>query len=449
MTDPWRLDVCDVRDAVASSALSVNEVVESCLKRVAEVEGAAQAWAFHDAPVARAAAASARPEGPLYGVPVGVKDIFNTSDMPTAMGSATWEGFTPGNDARIVFNARRAGCVVLGKTVTAEFAVHAPGRTRNPWDSRRTPGTSSSGSSVAVATGMVPWALGSQTAGSVIRPASYAGVYGYKPSFGVLPRTGMLKTTDTLDQIGYFARSGRDLSPLLSAIRLRGRDYPLIQRSLDADEGGAPGRDSAPRIGLVTDSLWTWERAQPEARDHLARFADRLAAAGCAVEEASAPTEMNRAHDVHATIYERSLAYYFAQEAQRQEVVSGIMLEMVERGRRVSMAQLTQALDEQLRIQGAFSSWAAEYDVLATLSTAGVAPLLGEDEPPDPSLVWSLCGAPACSVPAMTSGGLPIGVQLVAPWYADYRLLRVVEWLEATNLVGRVAAFDPVEQLVA
>ena len=172
----------------------------------------------------------------LLGVPVGIKDIFNTIDMPTCMGSPIWNGFTPGNDARVVHNLKFQGAITAGKTVTAEFAVHAPNETRNPWNTEHSPGTSSSGSAAAVAAGMVPLAIGTQTAGSIIRPASYCGVYGFKPSFGTLPRTGILKTTDTLDTIGLFATNVDDCKLLFDAMRVKGLDYPNVNNNLESTD---------------------------------------------------------------------------------------------------------------------------------------------------------------------------------------------------------------------
>ncbi len=172
----------------------------------------------------------------LLGIPVGIKDIFNTIDMPTCMGSPLWKGFTPGNDARVVHNIKFQGGIIAGKTVTAEFAVHSPNETRNPRDVNYSPGTSSSGSAASVASGMIPLAIGTQTAGSIIRPASYCGIYGFKPSFGTLPRTGMLKTTDSLDCVGLFATNIDDCKLLFEVMRVKGLDYPYVHQYLEKED---------------------------------------------------------------------------------------------------------------------------------------------------------------------------------------------------------------------
>src|SRR3990167_8157472 len=183
-------------------------------------------------------------------IPVGVKDIYNTADFPTQMGSPLWKDFTPGNDARAVYHLKRQGANIVGKTVTAEFAVHALDKTLNPYDATRTPGTSSSGSAVAVSMGMVPAATGTQTAGSIVRPASFCGVYGCKPSFGTIPRTGMLKTTDSLDQIGFFTVHAEDLRRLFDSMRVKGENYPISNAAL-ADESRQKSKGDKWRVGFA------------------------------------------------------------------------------------------------------------------------------------------------------------------------------------------------------
>src|SRR5919197_11082 len=210
-----------IRDGVISS----QELVDACLKRVREVDSQVQAWAFLDPDHALAQARAAdefrlsgRPIGALHGVPVGIKDIIDTADMPTENGSVLHAGRTPSRDATVVSMLRAAGAVIMGKTVTTEFATRTPGKTRNPHDPAHTPGGSSSGSAAAVAAGMVPLALGSQTTGSTIRPASYCGVYGFKPTHGLIPRTGMFQLSRTLDHVGLFARAIEDIALLAGTL---------------------------------------------------------------------------------------------------------------------------------------------------------------------------------------------------------------------------------------
>ena len=214
----FQLSACKSIDLVKSGKISIVELVQSYIERIDELNPILNAWVHLDhqhvletAKIMDEKNKNGENLEPLFGIPIGVKDIFNTEDFPTEMGSHLWKNFEPGNDARIISKIRLNNGIVLGKTETAEFAVHALGKSKNPFDFSRSPGTSSSGSAIAVATGMAPITIGTQTAGSIIRPASYCGVYGFKPSYGLIPRTGMLKTTDTLDQIGFFARNPYDL----------------------------------------------------------------------------------------------------------------------------------------------------------------------------------------------------------------------------------------------
>jgi Asp-tRNA(Asn)/Glu-tRNA(Gln) amidotransferase A subunit family amidase len=438
---PWRLTALEAAAEIAAGRLSPAELAEACLGRIEAVDGDVGAWQHLDRDGALAAAGAAE-RGPLHGVPVGVKDVFNTSAHPTAMGSAQWAGFEPGNDARVVFNARRAGAFVLGKTVTAELGVHEPGPTRNPRALDRSPGTSSSGSAAAVAAGMVPWALGTQTAGSIVRPASYCGVYGFKPSYGAIPRTGILKTTDTLDSVGFLCRSPRDLRPLFEALRLHGVDYPIAHAKLD----NARESDwSAPRIAVLADGLGPlWKTARPDARAALVAFAGRLADTGAQVVLAEMPAALREAHALHATIYERSLAYYFANEAQRREELSDVLGAMIDRGLATTLPEYTAALERQEQLRRIHDEWAAGYDAIVTLSTAGTAPAWGEGDPDDSALIWTLCGAPSVSAPALCGmDGMPLGVQLVGRRWNDHALLDAVEWLAAQRLLGDAPVAEP------
>ena len=427
--------------AIAAGEVSPVELTRAYLQRIEALDATVGAWESLDGDRALAEAAEAQP-GALHGVPFGVKDVFNTTHLPTSMGSAVWAGFTPGNDARAVFNARRAGAVVLGKTVTAEFGVHEPGRTRNPHDLTRSTGTSSSGSAAAVAAGMAPWALGTQTAGSIVRPASYNGVYGFKPSYGLIPRTGVLKTTDTLDTVGVLTRDAADLRLLLEALRLRGSNYPLIARSLDA---AVPTRLERPRIALLADGLGPlWDSVGADARGALAAAAARLEAAGAEVVPVLLAPELRRAHAVHATIYERALAYYFSQEAGDPETLSARFRAMLERGESVSLEDYARALDEQEALRRVFDAWVADYDAVVTLSTAGSAPEWGADDVDDSALIWTLCGAPAVSVPALESAaGMPLGLQVVGRRWHDHALLDVIDWMARHGLAPRAAIAEP------
>jgi Asp-tRNA(Asn)/Glu-tRNA(Gln) amidotransferase A subunit family amidase len=416
--------------------ITPGDIALHCIETVLKREGDAKAWAAFDGEkLIEASRASARrlcagePLRGLEAIPVGVKDIFNTADFATQMGSALWAGFTPGNDARAVFNLKRAGGLVPGKTGTAEFAVHTLGATRNPWDASRTPGTSSSGSAVAVALGMVPAALGTQTAGSIVRPASFCGVWGMKPSFGLIPRTGMLKTTDSLDTVGFFTQHAQDLSRLFDGLRVHGRDYPISSAAL-----GDTARQATPtarpwRVAFVKPHVW--RHAPAYATGAMQAWINQLADdPRFEVFEPALPDEMAECHPVHATIYNRALAYYFKAEFEKRELVSPTMNALIEAGLGVTPAAYESALERQTQLARTMERWfqATGADVVLTLSTAGTAPLRHVEEQPDAALMWTLTHLPAASAPAFFSPrGLPFGLQIAARRYNDPLLMNFID----------------------
>lgn len=417
---------------MAAREISAVELVDACLAQIDRFEPILQAWAWVAPETARGAAARLDEAGRtggsiaglLRGVPIGIKDIFNTADMPTAMGSPIWERFLPGNDARVVTELRLAGGIVLGKTVTAEFAVHTPGRTRNPHNPDHMPGTSSSGSAAAVAARMVPVALGTQTAGSVVRPASYCGVYGYKPSFGLVPRTGSLKTTDSLDTVGWFGRTVDDVALLFDVLRVRGRDYPVAEAA-QADRAARRSPGAPWRIALVRGPRW--DDAEEYAREALVGFASRLARVpGMVVEDVALPAGFDEAHEVHAAIYDKALSYYFRGESTREQLVSPIMKALIAHGQSIDGERYRAALARQDELARAIDFWFRDrYDILMTLSTGGEAPRgLESTDRPDTCLIWTMCGLPVLSIPAFSGPlGLPFGVQVAARRYGDRQLL--------------------------
>jgi Asp-tRNA(Asn)/Glu-tRNA(Gln) amidotransferase A subunit family amidase len=444
--------------SIRAGELNATDLIRACLDRIDRFDALVRAWVLVDRHAAllqadrvATAVVAGRSIGALAGVPVGVKDIFNTRDMPTQMGSPIWADFHPGNDARVVHYLRMADAVIPGKTVTAEFAVHAPGPTRNPHNIEYMPGTSSSGSAVAVATGMVPISIGTQTAGSIIRPASYCGVFGFKPSFGLLPRTGSLKTTDSLDTVGMFARDLDDLKLLFEIMRVHGRDYPLAEVALND-----PARQSKPearpwRIALVRGPKW--DEAEPYARDALMQAGRRIANAPDVVVEDVEIQELADAHEIHSRIYDRALAYYFKEEFKKHTLVSAVMYEIIERGNRLSLEDYTAALDQQHRIaQRLDDILARDYDVIVTLSTGGEAQRgLDRVDRPDTCLIWTLAHLPAISLPAFRGPlGLPMGLQVVARRYSDHLLLQCARLLCEVLLVpqGRELVVDPSAQPV-
>ena len=422
--------------AIASGRITSEELVRACLARIAEAEDAVRAWAFLDADHALSQARAAdqarkagKPCGPLHGVPVGIKDIFDTADMPTENGTALHAGRRPAKDAAVVSMLRAAGAVIVGKTVTTELAVYHPGKTRNPHDPRRTPGGSSSGSAAAVAAHMVPLAVGSQTNGSVIRPASYCGVYGYKPSRGLVSRHGALRQSERLDHVGLFARSIEDLAliagPLMAfdardpAMRPQARPY-LVE--IAAAEPPVP-----PRFAFVKSPVW--DRASADTHE---AFAELVGELGNGVQELALADAFDEAIDLHRTIMETDLARSFAAEYERgADKLSAVLRGMIERGRRYLAVDYNRAVERIAVLNALLDKVFERYDAILTPATTGEAPLgLESTGSPIFCTTWTLCGVPSVTVPILQgAAGMPLGVQLVGPRGDDARLLRTARWL--------------------
>ena len=428
-----------IRDGIISSA----ELVEACLRRVHEVDAEVQAWAFLDPDHARAQAGAAdawrlegRPTGPLHGVPVGIKDIIDTADLPTEHGSLLHAGRTPSRDATVVAMLRAAGAVIMGKTVTTEFATQAPGKTRNPHEPEHTPGGSSSGSAAAVAAAMVRLARGSQTNGSVIRPAAFCGVLGFKPTHGLIPRHGMLRLSRTLDHVGLFARTVADLA--LLAGQLMGydeRDPDTRPRArIPFAEVAAEDPPLPPMLAFVKTPHW--ERADEETKEAFAELIEHL---GDRVEEVELFPSAAEAWQWHRTIMEAEMAANLEWEWDKgRDRLSSTLRAQLERGREVRALDYQRAV---ARIGPTYESFAElfeqRYDAILTPAAPGTAPE-GLASTGDPSFctLWTLTGMPALSLPLMQgTNGLPLGAQLVGPRDGDARLLRTARWL-----VTRLAA---------
>jgi Asp-tRNA(Asn)/Glu-tRNA(Gln) amidotransferase A subunit family amidase len=418
--------------ALKAGDLSAVEVVEACLARIAELEPTIHAWAHLDAEYARLQARQAdrlRAEGaglgPLHGLPVGIKDIIDTKDFPTEFGTPLHRGRRPEEDASIVQHLRSAGAVVLGKTVTTEMAVYSPGLTRNPRDPTRTPGGSSSGSAAAVACGMVPLSVGTQTNGSVIRPAAYCGIVGYKPSFGLISRSGVLGQSELLDQVGAMARSVRDVA-LLADVLIGDRVGP-------SDTGsrlfaGLAEPTARPKLAFVRGPFWP--RADKEARIAI----EALVGVIGDVMPIELPPLFADGAEAHRVIMEAGMARSFHAEYERgRDELSDLLRAMIERGGMIDTAKLREAEALRARLIESAAALLAPYDAVLTLATPGAAPLFSEGTgSPIFATIWTLVGAPAITLPLLAAAnGLPIGVQLVAKPGEDARLMRAAAWLEA------------------
>ena len=374
----------------------------------------------------------------LLGVPIGVKDIFNTIDMPTSMGSLIWKGFMPGNDARVLHNIKFNGGIIAGKTVTAEFAVHTPNKTRNPHDVEMSPGTSSSGSAAAVASGMIPVSLGTQTGGSISRPASYCGVYGFKPSFGTIPRTGMLKTTDTLDTVGLFATNIFDCEYLFNSIRVKGLDYPFVSKKLENNEfqklNGAKWR-----VGIIIDQHKVFQNYSLKALNSFEDLISRLnSISNISLFKPKFTSLFNETHNLHKTIYHKSLSYYFKDEFTDYSLISEVMYDIISEGNTISLDSYLKAIDNQVVVSREIDSVFNGLDVLITLTTADTAPKFGTAiDLDDTCLIWTMCGCPTVSVPIFEINNMPIGVQIIGRKYNDFKVINFIKEMVDKELFPR------------
>ncbi len=409
-------------DAVQQGRLRSIDLVDACLQRIAEREPQVHAWAWLDPAKARAAAAALdrqAPTGPLHGVPLAVKDIMDTRDMPTQCGSPIYQGRQPAWDASCVALARRSGALVLGKTVTTEFAYFAPGATANPRNPQHTPGGSSSGSAAAVADGMVPAGFGTQTAASVTRPASYCGVVGYKASYADFSLAGIKAFAASFDSLGTLSRDVADAQWLRWA--LMGETH-----ALDDMQWRGPLR-----VGLCR-TPW-WDQADPDCQRVIEATAQQLAAAGMAVSEAASPPQFDPLAELHKTIMAWEAARSLAHEYDcHKDLLSPQMRQLLEHGMAMDRGTYVQAVQAAANARRVFEDWMQPWDVLLAPSAMGPAPR-GLEATGDPlfSRMWTLLGVPTVSLPGGTAAnGLPVGVQLIGRLRQDDQLLAMARRAE-------------------
>jgi Asp-tRNA(Asn)/Glu-tRNA(Gln) amidotransferase A subunit family amidase len=414
---------------LARGAISAEDYSRACLDRIAAAEGEIKAFAHLDRDHALAQAralderrARGQPIGPLHGVPVAIKDIIDTTDYPTELGSPLGAGRRPWHDATVVSKLRAAGAVIIGKTVTTEFAYYHPGPTRNPHDPARTPGGSSSGSAAAVAANMVPLALGSQTNGSTIRPAAFCGVFAVKPSHGLVSRAGVMMLSRRLDHVGAFARSLPDLALVLDVIAGHDPADP-DSRPFAAPDFRALQREKSPlppRFAFVRTPVW--DRADADTK---AAFEELVAALGSAVAPVDIPETMAEAWNVHRTIMATDMVHNLAPFVARGEPTE-VMRKLLAHGKSVSAVDYLGALAKASRYAASLAEIFDECDAIITPAAPGIAPK-GLSATGDPAFctLWTLTGLPALSLPLLAGeGGLPLGVQLVGAPGRDGRLLR-------------------------
>ncbi len=447
-TPPEERGALEALALMREGLLSSEELVSACLKRIEATEGTVRAWAHLDPEAALKQAREAdairkagRPVGALHGIPVGLKDIIDTRDMPTQCGTEILEGRRPEADAALVDRLREAGAVIMGKTVTTELAFMAPAGTRNPHDPARTPGGSSSGSAAAVAACHVPLAVGTQTNGSVIRPASFCGCFGFKPGRGVISRRGVWEMSAALDQIGVFARGLEDAAALADALALYDpadpASYPRPRPQMLAGS-----RAEAP-----VEPAFAWLEMPWHARldeDARAGFEELLEALGGQVDRLPPHERLTALLGVHRTIQDYEILHrhekFFAENRDR---LSPQLRETLARARDIPRDAYDEALQVKASAEAFFRDFFNDYDAIIAPAATGEAPPLSDGTTGDPVFctLWSLCGLPAVSLPLLVGeSGLPVGVQLIGAAEEDDRLMRTAGWL--LNTLQQHAATD-------
>ena len=422
--DGHRLSASDAARALARRELSAEQLLRDCLARIAEREPEVRAFVHLDAEgaLAQARALDAGPiRGPLHGLPLAVKDIFDTFDMPTECGSPIFAGHRPRVDAAAVALCREAGAVVIGKTVTTELANMTAGVTRNPFNPAHSPGGSSSGSAAAVADCMVPLSLGTQTAGSIIRPAACCGIVGVKPSFGRVPRAGVKPNADSMDTVGGFGRTVADAALLASVLT-----------------GDARLRDEPPpaalRVGLAQGP--DWAQAEDDVVGAWDRAVRALAPQASRCEDAVLPRDFADVAAVQAAIQAHETATALADEHRRhRERLSPALLDLLDRGRSIDAATIAAHQARAARWRAEVDALFDRYDVLLAPSAVDEAPA-GLQFTGDPVFCrpWSLLGLPCVHLPfARGASGLPVGLQLVGRHGDDHRLLAAAQWCMARS----------------
>ncbi|HEX7054696.1 MAG TPA: amidase [Burkholderiales bacterium] len=411
-----------------SGKITSEALTRDCLARISERESTVQAWEYLDEEAALACAkacdgelARGHSRGPLHGIPLGVKDVFQTYDMPTKFGSEIYANHRPIADAATVALARRAGMVLLGKTVTTELATYSPGKTRNPHNPSHTPGGSSSGSAAAVADFMVPVALGAQSVGSIVRPAAYCGVVGYKPTFNLLSGGGCKLMAGSLDTVGLLARTVSDVAL-----------YAGVQAN-DSRLLNLPEADGSIRVGFC--GTFDFALAQAETIETMQIARERLAKAGARVSEVTLPDAYRPLRDAHWTIFRFELSRAYADELNRhREKLSPVLRDLLESASEISAEEYAAAQATAFQCRAMMNDVMRDVDVLIAPSAPGEAPS-GIDSTGSPvfNQIWTLLWVPLVTIPVGEGPNkLPVGLQVSGRIGADHTMLAAAHWIHRT-----------------
>ena len=442
MPQHFNLTAVEAAKQIKSRDLSPVELVESLLSQYDSLEPSLNAWVYLDREALLADAQQKQEElekgvnvGPLHGVPIGLKDIYYTAGIPTTACSKVYEGFVPEYDATTVTLLKNAGAIMMGKTVTTEFACMDPSPTKNPWNPAHTPGGSSSGSAVAVATRMCPAALGSQTVGSVLRPASYNGVVGFKPTFGRVSRYGVIPVSWSLDHVGWMARSVEDAALLMQVMAVADPNEPITV-GLPADDFMAGlASHSAPRIGLIR--RFFYDNSDEETRKHTDGIVDQLSRAGATIEEIPLPDSIDTAIEDQRTIMAVEGAAFHQPMYERQsQDYQPKLREMLRQGLATDGQTYSRALERRQQFTAEMQALAGKADVLLTPSTP--TPALPDITNTGNTMFqgpWTSCGLPVITIPSgLAASGLPFGIQLASAPFSEPKLLAAARWCE--NVLG-------------
>ena len=438
MPQPYELSAAELARQIQDKRIGTVETVQSLLERMDALEPRLEAWVRVDREAVLADAKQRQEEldsgaelGPLHGVPVGIKDIYNIAGMPTTAGSKVYADYVPDETAATIDLLRNAGAIMLGKTVTTEFACLDPSHTKNPWNPAHTPGGSSSGSAVAVAARMCPVAIGSQTVGSVLRPASYNGIVGLKPTYGRVSRRGVVPVSWSLDTVGWMGRTVEDVALLLQVMAGPDEQDPVASRLPAVDYLSGLESAGSPRIGLITSFFM--EEADHETRSRTRAVVEKLESAGATVTELTLPESFGTAiQDQMIIMGAEAAAFHKPMYEKQAQDYQPKLREMLRQGLETDATTYSKALERRLMFSADMRLLAEQADVLLTPSTP-TAPLADLTNTGDTRFQgpWTSCGLPAITLPiGLAESGLPLGIQLIASPFEEARLLVAARWCE-------------------
>ena len=440
MSEPCLLSALELSNLLSKGDITADELAKSYLKRIEKFEKDVKAWAFFDPNFVLKKASECdnlknigRPIGPLHGIPIAIKDIFGTDEMPTECGTILRKKRYSKGDSTVVSLLKSSGAYVMGKTVTTEFAYFDPGKTTNPHDYNRTPGGSSSGSAAAVASFMTPVAIGSQTNGSVIRPASYCGVLGYKPSYGLISRNGVLRQSFLLDHVGIFSRTVDDLAFISQEIIKRDTEDSSTVQFASGNFLNIAKEDPPfdPRFIFFKTDMW-----KNLDKETIKIFEKFIKEQGSNVEVHDTPSYFKDIIKYHKIIHETDMAYAFSDYYKNSKNKLGKeLVKAIERGQNYKSRDYVEAVENRDYFYKIFSEVFNDYHGILTPASSGVAPKgLKSTGSPEFSTIWTFLGMPSISLPLLSgSNNLPLGVQLVGEKFDDARLMRTANWIMKKN----------------